>query len=108
MVNISSVGADTVHPYATAYSASKAAISHFTNCLAPELKEYGITVFALAPKGPTSMRETLANAENLSRKHRERYRRVLEEVGQAQMQGRFILRKAYRVERLRGRTNKPG
>ena len=108
MVNISSVGADTVHPDATAYSASKAAISHFTNCLAPELKEYGITVFALAPKGPTSMHETLANAPNLSRELRERSRRVLEEVGQAQMQWRFILRKAYRVERLRGRTNKPG
>lgn len=85
IINITSVAAHTVHPYATAYCASKAAISHFTNCLAPALKEYGIGVFALAPQGPTSMHEILANAPNLSQERRAGSRRILEEVGQPMM-----------------------
>ena len=84
IINITSVGAHTVHPYATAYSASKAAISHFTNCLAPALEEHGISVFALAPQGPTSMHEMLANAPDRSLARREGSRRILKE-GQPSM-----------------------
>ena len=84
IINISSIGAHTVHPYATAYCASKAAISHFTNCLAPALKEHGIGVFALAPMGPTTMHELLANEPNRSPELRERSRRLMEE-GQPMM-----------------------
>ena len=84
IINITSIGAHTVHPYATAYCASKAAISHFTNCLAPALKEHGIGVFALAPMGPTSMQELLANEPNRSPEMRERSRRLMEE-GQPMM-----------------------
>ena len=86
IINISSSAAHNIHPYATAYSASKAAISHFTNCLAPALKEHGIRVFALAPLGPTSMHETLANAPNLSPERRASSRRVMEETGQPAME----------------------
>ena len=84
IINITSIGAHTVHPYATAYCASKAAISHFTNCLAPALKEHGIGVFALAPMGPTTMHELLANEPNRSPELRERSRRLMEE-GQPMM-----------------------
>ena len=84
IINITSIGAHTVHRYATAYCASKAAISHFTNCLAPALKEHGIGVFALAPAGPTTMHELLANEPNRSPEMRELSRRLLEE-GQPMM-----------------------
>ena len=38
-------------PYFTAYDGTKAAILRFTESLAAELKEYGVTVFAVAPGG---------------------------------------------------------
>ena len=38
IVNISSAGAYTVHPYVTSYCAAKAALSHFTRCLAPAVQ----------------------------------------------------------------------
>ena len=79
IINITSMGAHTVHPYGTAYCASKAALSHFTNCLAPALKEHGIGVFALAPMGPTTMQELLANEPTRSPEMRERSRLLMEE-----------------------------
>ena len=91
IINITSSGSHTVHPYATAYCGSKAAISHFTNCLAPALKEHGKSVFALAPQGPTSMHETLANTPHLTPERREGSRRILEEIGQPMMDSSISL-----------------
>lgn len=91
IINISSSAAHTVHAYATAYAASKAAISSFTNCLAPALKEHGISAFALAPGGPTAMHETIANAPNLSPDLRAHSRRVMEETGQMMMDSSISL-----------------
>jgi NAD(P)-dependent dehydrogenase (short-subunit alcohol dehydrogenase family) len=86
IINVSSPGAHTIHPYATAYCASKAALTNFTNCLAPALKEYGISVFALSPLGPTLMHETLATSPQLSDDRRTRSRRVMEEGQEAMNQ----------------------
>ncbi len=49
IINLSSGAAHNVLPSASAYCASKAAIAHFTRCLASETKEYGISVFAYNP-----------------------------------------------------------
>jgi NAD(P)-dependent dehydrogenase (short-subunit alcohol dehydrogenase family) len=38
-------------PYFTAYDGTKAAVLRFTESLAAEVKEYGVTVFAVAPGG---------------------------------------------------------
>jgi NAD(P)-dependent dehydrogenase (short-subunit alcohol dehydrogenase family) len=66
IVNITSIAAHTVHPYGTAYSASKAALSHMTNLLAAAAKEHGICVFALSPGGPSAMGEILATSSKVS------------------------------------------
>lgn len=66
IVNVSSVAAHTVHPYGTAYCASKAALSHWTNLLAAGLEAYGIYAYALSPGGRTAMTEILATSPNVS------------------------------------------
>lgn len=63
IVNVSSEAAHSgQHPYLTAYCASKAALTQMTNLLATAVKEYGISVFALSPAGPTTMVESLATS----------------------------------------------
>ena len=42
-------GTDLPLPYASAYGTGKAAVMRFTECLAAELQEHGITVFAVRP-----------------------------------------------------------
>ncbi len=49
IVNISSVAAVANIPFQTYYSASKAAIESYTQCLANEVKPFGITVTAVQP-----------------------------------------------------------
>lgn len=49
IVNISSVAAVAHIPFQTYYSASKAAIESYTQCLANEVKPFGITVTAIQP-----------------------------------------------------------
>lgn len=49
IINVSSGAALFPTLYISAYGASKAALTHFTNCLAGEVEEYGISVFAYAP-----------------------------------------------------------
>ena len=70
IVNVTSVAAHTVHPYGTAYCASKAALSHWTNLLAAGVQEYGIHAFALSPSGHTAMAELLASSPNVSEEFR--------------------------------------
>ena len=83
IVNVSSGAAYTVHPYDTAYCASKAALSHWTNLLAAGVQPYGVRVFALAPGGATAMLETLATSRQLSEEVRATFRTMLENASDA-------------------------
>jgi NAD(P)-dependent dehydrogenase (short-subunit alcohol dehydrogenase family) len=65
IVNVSSVAAYEPLPYASAYSTSKAALSHKTRLLAAAVKQYGLSAFALAPFGPTAMVETVATSRKV-------------------------------------------
>lgn len=59
IINVSSGAAEVVFPYWAAYCASKAALSNLTNNMAPPLKDYGISIFALGPGGHTAMIDSL-------------------------------------------------
>ena len=65
IINVTSVAAHQVAPFGTAYCTSKAALSQWTNMLAAAVQEHGISVFALAPAGPTAMLQTLATSPNV-------------------------------------------
>jgi NAD(P)-dependent dehydrogenase (short-subunit alcohol dehydrogenase family) len=79
IINVSSGAAYNMHPYATAYCASKAALSTMTRLLAAAVKEYGIHAFALSPGGPTAMIETLATSSKVPEHVNARGRRILAE-----------------------------
>jgi NAD(P)-dependent dehydrogenase (short-subunit alcohol dehydrogenase family) len=49
IVNIASGGGATMMPYFSAYITAKAALIRFTECLAHEVRESGIAVFAMGP-----------------------------------------------------------
>lgn len=49
IVNIASGGGATMLPYFSAYVTAKTALIRFSECLAHEVKEYGIAVFAMGP-----------------------------------------------------------
>jgi NAD(P)-dependent dehydrogenase (short-subunit alcohol dehydrogenase family) len=49
VINLIGGGADLPLPYGSAYAASKAAVTRFTETLAVELKEHGVSAFALRP-----------------------------------------------------------
>ena len=59
IINVSSRGAYTQHPYASAYCASKAALSQLTSCLAAELADVGIIVLAFGPAALTGLARSL-------------------------------------------------
>jgi len=78
IVNISSIAAHSIHPYGTAYCASKAALTHMTNLLADAVKAYGIAVFALSPGAPTAMIETIATSPQVPEPVRLSFRQFFE------------------------------
>jgi len=49
IVNISSIAGIIVREQQIAYSSAKAAVNHFTRCLAVEMAPHGITVNAVCP-----------------------------------------------------------
>ena len=49
VINLIGGGTDFPFPYGSAYGSSKAAVMRFTETLAVEVRDYGITVFALRP-----------------------------------------------------------
>ena len=49
IVNIASGGGATMFPYFSAYITAKTALIRFSECLAAEVKEHGISVFAMGP-----------------------------------------------------------
>ena len=91
IVNITSITAHTVHPYGTAYCASKAALSHMTHLLAVSAKEYGIGVFALSPGGPSAMVEKLAASPVIPEPMRENSRKTLQDGGGLQKSVEMLL-----------------
>ena len=62
IVNVSSGAAHSVHPYGSAYCASKAALTNWTNQLAAGVMKFGIGVFALSPEGASSMSQLLSTS----------------------------------------------
>jgi 3-oxoacyl-[acyl-carrier protein] reductase len=91
IINISSLAAHTVHPYGTAYCASKAALSHMTHLFAKAAKEYGISVFALSPGGPSAMSELLATSPIVPEGMRENSRKTLQDGGGLQKSVEMLL-----------------
>jgi 3-oxoacyl-[acyl-carrier protein] reductase len=59
IINISSGGAFSQHPHASAYCAAKAAINQLTSCLAAEVANDGISVLSLGPEALTNMSHQL-------------------------------------------------
>jgi NAD(P)-dependent dehydrogenase (short-subunit alcohol dehydrogenase family) len=49
IVNIASGGGATMFPYFSAYITAKTSLIRFSECLAHEVKEHGIAVFAMGP-----------------------------------------------------------
>ena len=75
IINVSSGNAYTSHPYASAYGASKAGVTHFSNTLARELSAYAIPVFAYAPGlVQTEMLEYAAYSQQVDERLREFFR----------------------------------
>lgn len=65
IINISSAGAFTQHPYGSAYCASKAALSQLSSCFAAEVALDGITVLAFGPEALTDMTRALFETHDL-------------------------------------------
>lgn len=66
IVNISSIAGAIVRAEQIAYSSAKAAVNHFTRCLAVEMAPHGITVNAVCPGMTwTAMLAESAGARNL-------------------------------------------
>ena len=73
IINVSSQGAYTQHPYASAYCASKAAVSQLTSCLAAELADDGIIVLAFGPAALTGLARSLFETEAMPEQRRQFY-----------------------------------
>ncbi len=73
IINISSRGAYTQHPYASAYCASKAALSQLTSCLAAELADEGIVVLAFGPAALTGLARSLFETTAMPASRRQFY-----------------------------------
>jgi NAD(P)-dependent dehydrogenase (short-subunit alcohol dehydrogenase family) len=84
IVNVTSGAAYEIHPYGTVYCTSKAALTQLTNHLAAGVKEYGISVFALAPGGSTAMIEILATSANVPKEINARFQEALVDGGRTQ------------------------
>ena len=69
-----------MHPYVTSYCAAKAALSHFTRCLAPAVQEFGISVFAYAPGYVrTGVTEYLSASSDMPEGYTERFQQRFDE-----------------------------
>lgn len=82
IINLSGGGAVSPRPWFSAYGASKAAITRFTETLAAEVADYGVQVNAIAPGAVnTRMTEQAAAAGSLAGDEGEGARRQLAEGG---------------------------
>ncbi len=78
IVNVSSHGAYVPSTFAAAYAASKAALTHWTSCIAPTLIPYGIQVFSFGPVGATGMTRKMAGQAGTPEDMRARHLKHLE------------------------------
>ena len=80
IVNVVSGAATRPFPYDTAYSTSKAGLTHWTESLAGETDRHGIKVFAYDPGGAmTAMLEDLADAPEVRKWFGDMFRRTIDE-----------------------------
>jgi NAD(P)-dependent dehydrogenase (short-subunit alcohol dehydrogenase family) len=84
IVNVTSGAAYEIHSYGTAYCVSKAALTQMTNLVAAGVKEYGISVFTLAPSGSTAMTKILATSANVPEQINAHFQGALVDGGRTQ------------------------
>ena len=73
IINVSSNWAHTLHPYASAYSASKAALTQLTNSMAPPLRDKGISIFAFGPSGNSDLIHLMRTSPDIPEEVRQRF-----------------------------------
>jgi len=78
IINVSSHGAYVPTPFAAAYGASKAALTHWTSCIAPTLAPHGVKAFSFGPVGATGMTRKMADEAGTPEAMRARHIRHLE------------------------------
>ena len=91
MINVSSHGGHTTTPFAAAYAASKAALTHWTSCIAPTLAPRGVKVFAFGPVGATDMTRRMAAEPGVAESRRAQFRQHLEQGDPRQQQSVAML-----------------
>jgi 3-oxoacyl-[acyl-carrier protein] reductase len=80
IVNVSSGAAFTRPPQMTVYSATKAALTQWTRCLAHEVQEHGVVVLAFSPGFVrTPMTERLLESPDVPKETADHYRAALKE-----------------------------
>ncbi|MCW5849397.1 MAG: SDR family oxidoreductase [Anaerolineae bacterium] len=84
IVNITSGAAYSVHPYASAYCTSKAALSQWTTQVAAGVKDYGMSIFALGVSGPTTMIDTIVASPKVPESVRALFRKSQEGTRRAE------------------------
>jgi NAD(P)-dependent dehydrogenase (short-subunit alcohol dehydrogenase family) len=98
IINIASGAAHNVFPNLSAYAVSKAAIVHFTRCLAIEMQTYNISVIAFNPGFVvTSMLEHGATSSEVDPNSRETFRQVME-TGRARSVTDIVPKLVYLVQ----------
>ncbi len=79
IINISSGAAYGIFPNLSSYATSKAALTHFTRCLAVEVERYNISVIAFNPGFvQTPMLQAAATSSEVDPLSREAFRQVIE------------------------------
>jgi NAD(P)-dependent dehydrogenase (short-subunit alcohol dehydrogenase family) len=107
IINVSSGAAYVPHAHGSAYCASKAALTHFTNCFAREVKDHGITVIAYGPDALTDLSRSIYTSDSgMSEERKQRYRQVFESDPDSLMQQSlemFMFVASGRADALTGR-----
>ncbi len=104
IINLTSGAAWTQAAYMTAISASKAALTVLTNCLAAETMEHGISVLAFAPG---LVRTAMSESPDLHESVKERFQARFEEGSDTPMERcvqKFMFLASGRADALSGRS----
>ena len=79
IINLTSAVVLKTYPYFTSYTVSKAAIIYYTQNLAGQVKDHGISVFAYHPGGPeTEMSRYLAESSEVHDSVRDIFKKMYE------------------------------
>jgi NAD(P)-dependent dehydrogenase (short-subunit alcohol dehydrogenase family) len=79
IVNISSGGAVLRLPQMAAYCATKAALTHWTNCLAREIETHGVVVLAFAPGFVRTLMGERVTGSEVPEETRDHFRAIVNE-----------------------------